>query len=105
MRSDHGELHGVARVGPIRRGDVQVHWPEGNVLLARDARSPESRVPDYNTRVSVEPRRTDAPGAGDGPRKPPRRARMQPLGAPAAPGVAGARRSGHGGVPDVGNSR
>ncbi len=55
VRSDHGSLAGVARVGPIRSGDVQVHWPEGNVLLARDLRSPESQVPDYNTRVSVEP--------------------------------------------------
>ena len=54
VRSDHGELRGVARVGPIRAGDVQVHWPEGNVLLARDARSPQSKVPDYNARVSVE---------------------------------------------------
>ncbi len=54
VRSDHGELPGVARIGPIRAGDVQVHWPEGNVLLARDARSPQSHVPDYNARVSVE---------------------------------------------------
>ena len=54
VRSDHGELCGAARTGPIRAGDVQVHWPEGNVLLARDARSPQSHVPDYNARVSVE---------------------------------------------------
>ena len=55
VRSDHGELPGRARIGPIRAGDVQVHWPEGNVLIGREARSPEARVPDYNARVSVEP--------------------------------------------------
>ena len=55
VRSDHGQLRGVARVGPIRAGDVQVHWPEGNVLLARGVRSPESAVPDYNARVRVDP--------------------------------------------------
>jgi anaerobic selenocysteine-containing dehydrogenase len=54
VRSDHGELRGRARSGPIRSGDVQVHWPEGNVLIGREARSPQARVPDYNARVSVE---------------------------------------------------
>ena len=50
----HGELRGVARVGPIAPGNAQVHWPEGNVLIAGEVRSPEARVPDYNARVSVE---------------------------------------------------
>jgi predicted molibdopterin-dependent oxidoreductase YjgC len=55
VRSPHGQLRGSARLGPIRSGDVQVHWPEGNVLLGRERRSAESGVPDYNARVSVEP--------------------------------------------------
>jgi molybdopterin-dependent oxidoreductase alpha subunit len=55
VRSDHGELRGRARLAPIRAGDVQVHWPEGNVLLGRGARSREAQVPDYNTRVTIEP--------------------------------------------------
>ncbi len=55
VRNAHGELRGSARVVPIRSGDVQVHWPEGNVLLGRERRSAESGVPDYNARVSVEP--------------------------------------------------
>ena len=35
---------------------LQVHWPEGNVLLAAGAahREPPSRVPDYNAVVTVE---------------------------------------------------
>jgi hypothetical protein len=37
---------------------VQVHWPEGNVLLAggEHLREPGSKVPDYNTVVHIEPR-------------------------------------------------
>ena len=36
---------------------LQVHWPEGNVLIAGgpDRREPESKVPDYNAVVTVEP--------------------------------------------------
>ena len=34
---------------------LQVHWPEGNVLLSGGAahREPASRVPDYNAVVTV----------------------------------------------------
>jgi hypothetical protein len=37
---------------------LQVHWPEGNVLVAggADRREPSSQVPDYNAVVTVEPR-------------------------------------------------
>ena len=38
----------------LRAGNAQVHWPEGNVLLDRHARSPEAGVPDYNAWVTVE---------------------------------------------------
>jgi hypothetical protein len=35
---------------------VQVHWPEGNVLLEAGAatREPHSRIPDYNAVVTIE---------------------------------------------------
>jgi hypothetical protein len=36
---------------------VQVHWPEGNVLIGDDRRSPQAGIPDYNARVTVEPSR------------------------------------------------
>jgi molybdopterin-dependent oxidoreductase alpha subunit len=39
---------------PIARGNLQVHWPEGNVLLAKGVVEPRSGVPDYNTRVRIE---------------------------------------------------
>ncbi len=36
VRSDFGELAGTALVVPIAAGNVQVHWPEANVLIERD---------------------------------------------------------------------
>jgi anaerobic selenocysteine-containing dehydrogenase len=54
LRSDVGEMEGVAMVAPIAAGNLEVHWPEGNVLIAGDRRSPQARIPDYNARVSLE---------------------------------------------------
>ena len=54
VRSGHGELRGRAKLAPIAPGNLQVHWPEANVLLGRGARSPEAGIPDYNTRASIE---------------------------------------------------
>lgn len=54
LRNDHGELAGRVRVVELRAGNAQVHWPEGNVLLDRHARSPEAGVPDYNAWVTVQ---------------------------------------------------
>jgi len=54
VRSDGGELRGHARVAPIAPGNVQVHWPEGNVLISSERRSPGAGIPDYNARVTVE---------------------------------------------------
>jgi anaerobic selenocysteine-containing dehydrogenase len=55
LRSDAGELRGRAHFAPIAPGNVQVHWPEGNVLIGAGRRSPQAGIPDYNARVSVEP--------------------------------------------------
>jgi molybdopterin-dependent oxidoreductase alpha subunit len=55
VRSDAGELRGEALVAPIAPGNVQVHWPEGNILIGDRRRSPQAGIPDYNARVTVEP--------------------------------------------------
>ena len=55
VRSDHGELAGRALVAPVKPGNVQVHWPEGNVLIDRTRRSAEAGIPDYNAWVEVVP--------------------------------------------------
>jgi predicted molibdopterin-dependent oxidoreductase YjgC len=54
LRNDNGEYHGAIQIVPIAQGNLQVMWPEGNVLLHRTKRSPESGVPDYNAYVTVE---------------------------------------------------
>ncbi len=57
IRSDFGELTASAFIAPIAAGNVEVHWPEGNVLISPGRLSPEARVPDYNARVTITPSR------------------------------------------------
>lgn len=54
VRSDFGELTGRAFVARVKPGNVQVHWPEGNVLIDPDVRSPEADVPEYTAVVSID---------------------------------------------------
>jgi molybdopterin-dependent oxidoreductase alpha subunit len=62
VRSDAGQMRGRARLAAIAPGNVQVHWPEGNVLISGRRRSPDARIPDYNARVTVEAAPRRAPG-------------------------------------------
>lgn len=52
VRNDHGEMRCRILTVPISPGNVQVHWPEGNVLIGH-RRSAEADVPDYNSRVEI----------------------------------------------------
>jgi molybdopterin-dependent oxidoreductase alpha subunit len=49
-----GSFTGRVRTALIKPGNLEVHWPEGNVLLSADAVDPESMEPDYNASVTVE---------------------------------------------------
>jgi molybdopterin-dependent oxidoreductase alpha subunit len=51
----HGRFAGRVRLAPIAPGNLQVHWPEGNTLIARGMLDAASGVPDYNAVVRVEP--------------------------------------------------
>ena len=53
LRSDTGTFSGTLRTAPIKPGNLQVHWPEANVLLSARV-DPESREPDYNASVVVD---------------------------------------------------
>ncbi|MGI8784451.1 MAG: FdhF/YdeP family oxidoreductase [Acidobacteriota bacterium] len=53
LRSHAGEWSGRVKFAPICRGNLQVHWPEGNVLLAHDRREAASGMPDFNALVEV----------------------------------------------------
>jgi molybdopterin-dependent oxidoreductase alpha subunit len=54
VQSDHGRFVGRAFPAEIAQGNVQMHWPEANVLLAAGRVDPHCRVPDYNARVRIE---------------------------------------------------
>jgi anaerobic selenocysteine-containing dehydrogenase len=61
LRNEVGELRGHAHLAPIAPGNIQVHWPEGNALIASGHLSPDAHMPDYNARVTVEPLPASAP--------------------------------------------
>lgn len=52
LKNELGELKGRVYIAPIKPGNLQVHWPEGNVLLDKSKRSREG-VPDYNALVRL----------------------------------------------------
>ena len=49
-----GTYTGRARIDDIKPGNLEVHWPEGNVLLSREEVDRASREPDYNAVVTLE---------------------------------------------------
>jgi molybdopterin-dependent oxidoreductase alpha subunit len=49
-----GRYEGRAFFAPVARGNLEIHWPEGNVIIRRGVVDPQAKVPDYNTRVTVE---------------------------------------------------
>ena len=49
-----GRFEGRVFLAPMAGGNLQIHWPEGNVLIRRGVVDPTGGVPDYNARVRVE---------------------------------------------------
>lgn len=54
LHNGFGRMEGRVFLAPIAPGNLQVHWPEGNVLIQHGLRDPAGGVPDYNARVKVE---------------------------------------------------
>ncbi len=52
--NDLGRYEGTVFLAPLATGNLQIHWPEGNVIVPRGRVDALSGVPDYNTRVRVE---------------------------------------------------
>src|SRR2546430_14921085 len=48
LHSDAGEFRGRILIAPVKPRTLQVHWPEGQVLIDRRRRSPQAGIPDYN---------------------------------------------------------
>lgn len=49
-----GRYEGRVFIAPIAPGNLQVHWPEGNVIIRRGAYDSVGGVPDYNAQARVE---------------------------------------------------
>jgi anaerobic selenocysteine-containing dehydrogenase len=56
LHSSIGSLRGRVRREKMPAGSIQVHWPEGNVLIGSGPahREPRSNVPDYTAIVTLE---------------------------------------------------
>jgi molybdopterin-dependent oxidoreductase alpha subunit len=52
--NDLGRLEGRVFFAPIARGNLQVHWPEANVIIRRGVVETLGGVPDYNAQATVE---------------------------------------------------
>jgi molybdopterin-dependent oxidoreductase alpha subunit len=52
--NDVGRYNGSAFLAPIAPGNLQVHWPEGNVIIQRGVVDKIGGVPDYNAIVRIE---------------------------------------------------
>jgi predicted molibdopterin-dependent oxidoreductase YjgC len=54
LHSVNGTFHGRLKLAPIKPGNLEVHWPEGNALLSGAAIDLESMEPDFNASVTIE---------------------------------------------------
>ena len=54
LKNELGSFSGRVFLAQIARGNLQIHWPEGNVIIRRGVTDPGGGVPDYYARVSVE---------------------------------------------------
>ena len=64
--NDVGRYEGHAFLAPIAPGNLQVHWPEGNVIIKRGVVDPIGGVPDYNAVVQIEQAAAPPPHASPG---------------------------------------
>ncbi len=53
LKNHIGEFRGRVKFAPIKTGNLQVHWPEGNVIIRRGVIDPASGIPDYNAVVEL----------------------------------------------------
>ena len=54
LRSVTGSFRGKLKAAPIKPGNLEIHWPEGNALLSGTAIDPDSMEPDFNAYVTIE---------------------------------------------------
>src|ERR1043166_4344469 len=53
LANEQGRFEGRVFFAPIARGNLQVHWPEGNIIIRRGVCDSIGGVPDYNATARV----------------------------------------------------
>ena len=64
LSSKQGEMTCSVLLAPIAPTNLQIHWPEGNILIESGPVDLGGGVPDYTTFVEVRPVRPDGQGKG-----------------------------------------
>jgi molybdopterin-dependent oxidoreductase alpha subunit len=54
LTNDVGRYEGRVFLAPLALGNLQVHWPEGNVIIRRGVTDPTAGVPAYKANVTIE---------------------------------------------------
>ncbi|HEX5221316.1 MAG TPA: FdhF/YdeP family oxidoreductase [Verrucomicrobiae bacterium] len=54
LTNDVGRYEGRVFLAPLARGNLQIHWPEGNVIIRHGVTDPAAGVPAYKASVTVE---------------------------------------------------
>ncbi len=54
LKNELGVFEGRVFLAAIARRNLQIHWPEGNVIIRHGVTDPAGGVPDYNSRVRVK---------------------------------------------------
>ncbi|WP_202079223.1 FdhF/YdeP family oxidoreductase [Caldalkalibacillus salinus] len=52
--NEYGMMQGQAKFADVKKGNVQVHWPEGNCLIPKGVYEHVAGIPEYNTTVKLE---------------------------------------------------
>jgi anaerobic selenocysteine-containing dehydrogenase len=56
LKNKLGSYEGRVFLAPIAPGNLQIHWPEGNVIIPHGIIDKSGGVPDYNAQVTIEMR-------------------------------------------------
>lgn len=54
LYNKYGTFHGRAKFVALKRGNTEVHWPEGNMLIPKGVYEEYAGIPEYNAGVIIE---------------------------------------------------
>ncbi|RJX40085.1 formate dehydrogenase [Paenibacillus pinisoli] len=54
VHNRHGLFHGRAKLAPVASGNIELYWPESNMLFKRGVYEPHAGIPEYNASVHIE---------------------------------------------------